>query len=231
MQRPLHIGIIASSGGAAPITAYEIFNAVYPDQLRYTVVTDRHCGIESYCETHNIPHRRIENASREGLSLAIAQFYSSLDVDCLLMFFLRIITESLFTHLPTLNIHPAKLPDFKGMHAVQQAINSKADVLGATLHCVDAQMDGGPIVAQTWQAMPLENDAESLSFCQKVYLTLALYSSLQRGAVIFNPTPTGYDWEGCCSLEDSELEAAFKEKLTSLGYSGWFQNDAPQLSK
>jgi phosphoribosylaminoimidazolecarboxamide formyltransferase / IMP cyclohydrolase len=47
-----------------------------------------------------------------------------------------------------LNTHPSLLPAFPGAHAVRDALAHGAAVTGATVHLVDANLDGGPIVAQ-----------------------------------------------------------------------------------
>ncbi len=52
-----------------------------------------------------------------------------------------------------LNTHPALLPAFPGAHAVRDALAHGAAVSGATVHLVDATLDGGPIVAQ--EAVPI----------------------------------------------------------------------------
>lgn len=52
-----------------------------------------------------------------------------------------------------LNTHPALLPSFPGAHAVRDALAHGAAVTGATVHLVDATLDGGPIVAQ--EAVPI----------------------------------------------------------------------------
>ena len=52
-----------------------------------------------------------------------------------------------------LNTHPALLPAFPGAHSVADALAHGAVVSGATVHIVDATLDGGPIVAQ--EAVPV----------------------------------------------------------------------------
>jgi phosphoribosylglycinamide formyltransferase-1 len=47
-----------------------------------------------------------------------------------------------------LNVHPALLPAFCGLHAQRQALDHGAKVSGATVHLVDAGLDSGPIVLQ-----------------------------------------------------------------------------------
>jgi len=59
-----------------------------------------------------------------------------------------------------LNVHPALLPAFRGLHAQRQALDSGAKVTGATIHLVDEGLDTGPIVLQA--AVPvLEGDTEA----------------------------------------------------------------------
>jgi phosphoribosylglycinamide formyltransferase-1 len=58
-----------------------------------------------------------------------------------------------------LNVHPALLPAFPGLHAQRQALEHGVKVAGATVHFVDEGVDSGPIVLQA--AVPvLESDTE-----------------------------------------------------------------------
>jgi len=47
-----------------------------------------------------------------------------------------------------LNIHPALLPAFPGLHAQEQAFRYGVKVAGCTVHFVDEELDGGPIILQ-----------------------------------------------------------------------------------
>lgn len=58
-----------------------------------------------------------------------------------------------------LNIHPALLPAFPGVHAQAQALQHGVKVSGCTVHLVDESLDGGPIVVQ--RTVPvLDDDTE-----------------------------------------------------------------------
>ena len=60
---------------------------------------------------------------------------------------------------PILNIHPSLLPAFPGLHAQRQALAYGVKVSGCTVHFVDDQLDGGPIILQ--EAVPvLPGDTE-----------------------------------------------------------------------
>ena len=52
-----------------------------------------------------------------------------------------------------LNVHPALLPSFPGLHGARDALAAGVAVTGVTVHVVDAALDGGPIVAQ--EAVPI----------------------------------------------------------------------------
>ena len=46
-----------------------------------------------------------------------------------------------------INIHPSLLPAFRGAHAIEQALEYGVKVFGVTIHYVDAELDGGRIIA------------------------------------------------------------------------------------
>jgi phosphoribosylaminoimidazolecarboxamide formyltransferase/IMP cyclohydrolase len=64
--------------------------------------------------------------------------------------YLRIVGPSTLAAFPDriVNTHPSLLPAFPGAHAVRDALTAGAQVTGATVHLVDATLDGGPILAQ-----------------------------------------------------------------------------------
>lgn len=79
----------------------------------------------------------------------------------LLAGYMRLLRGPLLAAYPgrILNIHPALLPAFPGLHAQRQALGHGAKVAGCTVHFVDAGTDTGPIVLQA--AVPvLEDDTE-----------------------------------------------------------------------
>lgn len=75
--------------------------------------------------------------------------------------FMRIFSDVFTTAYPNLilNIHPALLPSFPGLHVQQQALDYGVKFSGCTVHIVDGILDGGPIVHQAVVPV-LDNDAE-----------------------------------------------------------------------
>jgi phosphoribosylglycinamide formyltransferase-1 len=64
--------------------------------------------------------------------------------------FMRLISAEFIKEYPMriLNIHPALLPSFPGLHAQKQAIEYGVKVSGCTVHFVDQGLDSGPILLQ-----------------------------------------------------------------------------------
>lgn len=64
--------------------------------------------------------------------------------------FMRLISAEFIKEYPMriLNIHPALLPSFPGLHAQKQAIEYGVKISGCTVHFVDQGLDSGPIVLQ-----------------------------------------------------------------------------------
>jgi phosphoribosylglycinamide formyltransferase-1 len=75
--------------------------------------------------------------------------------------FMRIISAEFVRHfhMRILNIHPALLPSFPGLHAQKQAVDYGVKVSGCTVHFVDDGVDSGPVILQ--KAVPvIEGDTE-----------------------------------------------------------------------
>ena len=73
--------------------------------------------------------------------------------------FMRLLSDYFVSRFPMriLNIHPALLPAFTGLHAQQQALEWGVKVAGCTVHFVDEKLDHGPIIIQK-QVPVLDSD-------------------------------------------------------------------------
>jgi phosphoribosylglycinamide formyltransferase-1 len=105
-------------------------------------------------------------ATRDAYDRAIADLLRAREVSLVcLAGFMRLVGQPLLDAFPDriLNIHPSLLPSFPGLDAQRQALEHGARVTGATVHLVNAELDGGPIVLQA--AVPvLDGDTvETLS--------------------------------------------------------------------
>lgn len=107
-----------------------------------------------------------------------------------------------------LNIHPSLLPDLKGLDTHARALAGGLKRHGATVHLVNAELDGGPIILQA--GLDVESDEDETTLAARVLrLEHALYpfvvTALSRGwLTIENGAPA---WRhGRQELEESESE-------------------------
>jgi phosphoribosylglycinamide formyltransferase-1 len=60
------------------------------------------------------------------------------------------------------NVHPALLPAFPGLGAIDQAVEHGVKVAGVTVHFVDEGVDSGPIVLQEAFELPYHRDIDAI---------------------------------------------------------------------
>ena len=65
-----------------------------------------------------------------------------------------------------INIHPALLPSFPGLHAQEQAVEHGVKISGCTVHFVDEGVDSGPIILQ--KAVEVSDDDTEESLAEKI---------------------------------------------------------------
>lgn len=99
---------------------------------------------------------------RENYDKEIITSLSKYNVDLIcLAGYMRIVTSELIKEYKNkiINIHPALLPSFKGLHAQKQAIDYGVKFSGCTVHFVDEGVDTGAIILQ--KVVPVyDNDTE-----------------------------------------------------------------------
>lgn len=91
--------------------------------------------------------------------------------------FMRIITKGLIQEFPhrIINIHPALLPSFPGLHGQKQALDYGVKISGCTVHFVDEGVDTGPVIIQA--AVPvLDSDTEDTLSARILKFEHRLYS-------------------------------------------------------
>jgi phosphoribosylglycinamide formyltransferase-1 len=101
-------------------------------------------------------------ADKNTYELEIVKTLKKADVGLVcLAGYMRIVGPVLLEHYrgKMINIHPALLPSFPGLHAQKQALDYGVKVSGVTVHFVDEGCDTGPVILQA--AVPvLEDDTE-----------------------------------------------------------------------
>ncbi len=87
--------------------------------------------------------------SRDAWNKEIIQSVASFSPDLVVSAgFMRILPPDFVNRFPTINSHPALLPQFPGAHAVRDALAAGVSLTGTTVHWVDDGVDTGPIITQ-----------------------------------------------------------------------------------
>jgi phosphoribosylglycinamide formyltransferase-1 len=111
-----------------------------------------------------LAHR--DHPSREAYDAALIEALRTAGVELVVLAgFDRIVTRVLLDAFPgrVMNIHPALLPAFPGLHAQRQALAYGVRIAGATVHFVDEQTDHGPIILQGAVAVHDDDTEETLA--------------------------------------------------------------------
>ena len=159
----LKIGAIASGSGSnfeAIVESTE--TGILKDKASVEVLICNKAG--AFCmeraKNHNIPTVLIESDKHEGTREEFDQ--KMIDIlegyECkliVLVGYMRFVSKMFIEHFNgnVMNIHPALLPSFKGMHAHEDALVYGVKVSGVTVHFVDPEEDHGPIIIQ--KAVPV----------------------------------------------------------------------------
>jgi phosphoribosylglycinamide formyltransferase-1 len=89
-----------------------------------------------------------------------------------------------------INVHPALLPAFPGLHVIEQALEYGVKVFGVTVHFVDEGVDSGPIILQSAIELPDATDADEVHDLLRPIEHRLLPEAIRliaRGAVTFDP--------------------------------------------
>ena len=122
-----------------------------------------------FARSQGIPAFSIEHRdylSRESFDAALIQQIEALGANLVVLAgFMRILTPGFIRHFEgrLINIHPALLPAFPGLHTHERALEAGATEHGATVHFVSEGVDEGPIICQASVPVLPEDDANSLA--------------------------------------------------------------------
>jgi phosphoribosylglycinamide formyltransferase 1 len=102
-----------------------------------------------------------DEPDREKRDDALAAWLEERDVELVVLAgFMELLTPAFIRRFAgrIVNVHPALLPAFPGLGAIEQAIEHGVKVAGVTIHFVDEGVDSGPIVLQEAFELPYHRD-------------------------------------------------------------------------
>jgi phosphoribosylglycinamide formyltransferase 1 len=102
-----------------------------------------------------------EHPDRPARDAAIAGFLAAHDAELVVLAgYMALLDPGFLARFPqrVINVHPALLPAFPGIRAIEQAIAYGVKVFGVTVHFVDEGVDTGPVIAQRAIELPGATD-------------------------------------------------------------------------
>lgn len=164
MNTTLRVGFCVSGGGhlckAAVHHAKEL--GITPALL----LADHQASLdlEIFAREKHVIFHRLEKQERERVHEQITGVCVAAGLDLLCLTFDKILPAGLVAHYRSriINVHMGLLPAFKGMRALEQAIQAGARFAGATIHEVDVEVDTGAIIAQCITCVRQQDTAVSL---------------------------------------------------------------------
>ena len=103
------------------------------------------CGAVKRATKYGIPHVRIPHKNEDDM----IKLFEVYEVDLIILAgYMRVLKNPSSFPCPIINVHPSLLPKYKGLNAVEQAIESGDKVTGCTVHYVNEELDGGEIIKQ-----------------------------------------------------------------------------------
>ena len=135
----------------------------YP-QMHHEVVLMIHntkkCGAVARAAKFGIPHCRVAHKDEDQM----IQLFKAWRVDLIVLAgYMRVLKNPAAFPAPIINVHPSLLPKYKGLHAVEQALESGDKESGCTVHYVNEELDGGDIIEQSRVPICSDDTVETLT--------------------------------------------------------------------
>jgi phosphoribosylglycinamide formyltransferase-1 len=134
-----------------------------------------------------------DHADRAERDAAMATFLESHGVELVVLAgYMALLTPGFLARFPqrVINVHPALLPAFPGVRAIEQALDYGVKVFGVTVHFVDDGVDTGPVIGQRAVELPdatgVGEVREALRPLEHALLCDAV-DQIARGAISFDP--------------------------------------------
>jgi phosphoribosylglycinamide formyltransferase 1 len=132
-------------------------------------------------------------AGRGERDLAIADWLGARGAELIVLAgYMQLLSDDFLSRFPNrvINVHPALLPAFAGIHAVEQALDYGVKVFGVTVHFVDGGMDTGPVILQRAIELADPGDADQVRELLRPIEHALLPEAVRliaRGVVSFDP--------------------------------------------
>ncbi|HET6459864.1 MAG TPA: phosphoribosylglycinamide formyltransferase [Syntrophales bacterium] len=155
MKQKINLGVLVSGSGSNLQAIIDNIEKGLLDAVIKVVISN---NADAYAlvraKKHDIPTviiKHSDSADRKDFDQKMIDVLKSFSVDLVVMAgFMRLLTPLFLNAFPMriMNIHPAILPAFPGIHAQKRAADYGVRFSGATVHFADEGVDSGPIIIQ-----------------------------------------------------------------------------------
>ena len=172
MREKLLVGVLASGTGSNfRAIAEACARGDVPAEVVALVSNKEAAGALSLAKGFGVPAHFVspKGLTREEHERRIADVLDAAGVGLVcLAGYMRLLTPWFVQHYAgrLVNVHPALLPAFPGVHAQKQAFDYGVRVAGCTTHFVTEEMDAGPVILQA--AVPVLPDDSEDSLAQRI---------------------------------------------------------------
>ncbi|MGE5304856.1 MAG: phosphoribosylglycinamide formyltransferase [Alphaproteobacteria bacterium] len=170
MAGKLPIGVLISGGGTNLQAIIEAIEAGNLDARIEIVLSNR---ADAYglarAKNHGLPTEVLDHkkfASREAFDEVVVEILRARGVELVVLAgFMRLLSPVFVKAFSNriMNIHPALLPSFPGLHVQKQAVEHGVRFSGCTVHFVNEECDEGPIIIQAVVPVYPDDTEESLA--------------------------------------------------------------------
>jgi phosphoribosylglycinamide formyltransferase-1 len=170
MARQLPIGVLVSGGGT---NLQAIIDAIEANQLdaKIQLVLSNKAGAYGLvrAKNHGIPTEVLDHkqfSSREAYDQAVVEILQARGVELVVLAgFMRLLSPVFVQAYSNrlMNIHPALLPSFPGLHVQKKALEHGVRFSGCTVHFVNEECDEGPIIIQAVVPVFADDTEETLA--------------------------------------------------------------------
>jgi phosphoribosylglycinamide formyltransferase-1 len=167
------LGVLASGRGSNFQSIIDSIKSGYLNARVEVLITD---NPEAYAieraKNNGIPFLIMKPGDypdKDSYYSAIARELKGRSVELVILAgFMRVVKKPLIDAYPMriMNIHPALLPSFPGLHGQKQAVDYGVKISGCTVHFVDEGVDTGPIIIQA--AVPAYHDDTEESLAERI---------------------------------------------------------------
>ena len=153
----MKLGIMCSGNG----TNFEnILRTCTQDEVVVMIHNKKKCGAIKRAEKFGVPHCYVNHKDEDQM----IKLFEAWRVDLIVLAgYMRVIKNPSAFPAPMINVHPSMLPKYKGLHAVEQAMEAGEEYTGCTVHYVNEELDGGEIILQKQVPILADDDVDSLT--------------------------------------------------------------------